>query len=224
MPPLPNVAKVIQLTVKHRYGSDTNVITRFFVRYSGSAPSDVQMAGLTAATVAGWADGLISLCCTDVSLLQVEGVDLSSDSGAAAITADVVDGTRTGSDELFADNCLVAGYAIRRRYRGGHPRGYWPFGLSGDLATAQTWSTGFLADAAAGLGTFFDDVLAGTWTGGGTLTHVNVSFYSGFSVIISPTTGRARNVSTPRNTPAVDLVTAILPRATVGSQRRRLLP
>jgi hypothetical protein len=95
-------------------------------------------------------------------------------------------------------------------------------GVQSDLAGPQLWDAGFLSDVLDGVNGYFDDVEAGGWTGAGTLDQVNVSYYSDFDVVISPTTGRARNVPRPRGTPLVSPITTRAARARIGSQRRRL--
>jgi hypothetical protein len=222
MPALPNVNKVVRVTVQHVYANDLDVISRFFVHYSGSTPDETDILTLADNVIAAWSANLITLCSTSVALATVECVDLSSDTGAGAEAADAVEGTRSG-DFLSANDCAVVGYGIRRRYRGGHPRGYWPFGVEQDLVSPQAWKVDFLADVSEGIGGFFTDVVAGGWGAAGTLLHKNVSYYRDFNVVIDPQTGRARNVPTPRGSAVTDDVVTYLPRARVGSQRRRLL-
>jgi hypothetical protein len=113
-------------------------------------------------------------------------------------------------------------FTIDRRYRGGKPRNFYPYGTASDLQTEQTWTdtalTGFLAQSED-----LYSATAGVSAGGTTLTsRVSVSYYSGFTVVTSPTTGRARNVPTKRSTPLTYAVvnTAVSPY--IGSQRRRI--
>ncbi len=221
MPALPNVTKCVRLSCVHVYGGDTDVVSRFYVAYTGTVPSVGDLQVLVDNTVAAWADVMPGVMTSEVALSRVDGVDLNSATGAEATFADTVDGSRTG-DPLPADASAVTAYHISRRYRGGHARGYWPMGSSTDLASPQTWDAGAITAFQGAIDSFMAAVLAGGWSGAGTLTHVNVSFYEGFTVVTDPVTGRARNRPTPRAVPIKDLVTANLVRTRIGSQRRRL--
>jgi hypothetical protein len=117
--------------------------------------------------------------------------------------------------------CAVASYEISRRYRGGHPRGYWRFGTVTDLTDSRDWSNTAVTAFGSGLNAYFTAIFGDGWTGAGTLSHVNVSFYSGFTVVTNPRTGRASNVPTVRGTPITDAVTSIIIRPNIGTQRRR---
>jgi hypothetical protein len=64
-------------------------------------------------------------------------------------------------------------------------------------------------------------VQAAGWAGAGTLSHVSLSYFSGFTVITSPTTGRARNVPTVRSSPLIDPVVTLKTQTSIGTQRRR---
>jgi hypothetical protein len=220
MPPLPPVSKVIRTALRFDLGDGTPAITRFFTSYSGTAPTNTDLRTLDTAIGAGFNTNLKSLMDSGSALEEISSVDLSSASGAVDIFPDVIGGTR-GSAVIGASSCLVSSYQIARRYRGGHPRGYWPFGIQTDLSDRNTWKGTFTTAALTGLNAFFAAVVAGGWGAAGTLTHVNVAYYQGFTVITNPITGRARNVPNLRGTPLVDTVLAITPRASVGSQRRR---
>jgi len=74
----------------------------------------------------------------------------------------------------------------------------------------------------AALATFNADVPGYVVPGITTLAEVNVSYYAGFT-LHTGTTGRVRNVPTPRAVPLVDPVTSQITRAGIGQVRRRLL-
>jgi hypothetical protein len=117
---------------------------------------------------------------------------------------------------------VVSSYTIQRRYRGGHPRGYWPFGVTTDLQNDVDWTAAFVTACNTGFSTFFTALFAAGWTGAGTLTQVNVSYYDGFTVVVSPTTGRARNVPTLRVSPVQDTILIVACKVSIGTQRRRI--
>jgi hypothetical protein len=156
-----------------------------------------------------------------VTLTQIESEDLTSATGAVDTSVESVVGSRAGS-ALPSSTSLVSSYTIARRYRGGHPRAYWPFGADSDLLSETQWTSAFPTACDTGINAYFAALVAAGWSGAGTLTHVNVSYYEGFTVVTNPITGRARNVPTLRVSPVVDLVTAVHSRSSIGTQRRRL--
>lgn len=204
------------------YGNDTNVISRFFLRYGGSAPTSAQLATFASTLNTAWSTNLKPLCQAQAALRRHDIEDLSSSTAAIGSAASLQGGTRTGT-QLPGSTALVAAYQIARRYRGGHPRGYWPFGAEADLNSPQDWTAAFLTACTTGLNAYFAAAIAGGWTGAGTIDHVNVSYYNGFTVVTNPITGRARNVPKLRTTPVVDTVTNVVARNILGTQRRRAL-
>jgi hypothetical protein len=122
---------------------------------------------------------------------------------------------------LTANDCVLRDLLIARRYRGGKPRQYWPFGVITDLQTAQVWLNAFVTACTTGFTNHTAGMTGLTWPGGQLQTEVNVSYYQGFKVVTSPTTGRARNVPTPRSTPLIDAATGSRINQRIATQRRR---
>lgn len=223
MPALPDVPKVLKIEFVHSYGTDTTVMSRQFWSYSGSAPNSDDLDTFCVNVGGGWDSNCASLSnAAQVALETVTAIDLSSSTGAEGTGAAAFPGTRDGAD-LDAATAMVVAYPISRRYRGGHPRGYWPFGSQPDLATPQTWSSGFVTEVADGIIGMNGNTAASGWGGAGILQQVSVSYYDGFVAVENPLTHRYRNVPTVRVTPLIDVVsTEVIPRTRVGSQRRRL--
>jgi hypothetical protein len=222
LPALPVVPKVIKTDLVGSYGGDTDVVNRFYLQYTGTAPTAGDLDTIANAIGASWDSNIASVCSeTAVALSAVTMTDLSTVTSPSVEQPAVFPGTRTGA-ELPADACFVTGYEITRRYRGGHPRGYWPFGVAADLATAQTWDSGFITAAVDAVAGFFGTIPGLVWTGGGVLSQVSVSYYEGFTAVENPITHRYRNVPNVRVTPLIDAVADIVGRPRVGSQRRRL--
>jgi hypothetical protein len=196
------------------------MVTRFFTSYTGTAPTNADLTTFNASISTAFGTNLKSLLNSGSLLQKIDSIDLSSSSAALAENIVSVAGTR-GAAVLPAATSLVASYHIARRYRGGHCRGYWPFGIQTDLAQQTVWSGAFVTACNTGLAAFFTAVNAAGWAAAGTLTHVNVSYFNGFSVVTNPVTHRARNVPTLRGTPVVDPVVAVQAQQSIGSQRRR---
>lgn len=221
MATLPDASGVIRVDCKLFIGIDANCLTRFFIHYDGSAPSASDLTTLAGAIRTAFNTNLKALVFSSNQLTQVTCTDLTTVSGAVGVDSTAVTGTRAGS-ALPASASTVVSYKISRRFRGGHARGYWPFGVAGDMSGEQNWGSTFTSSVKTGIDAFFTAVLAAGWSGAGAVTHVNVSYYHGSHVVTNPATGRARNVPDLRATPLVGQVIARNVVAGIGSQRRRL--
>lgn len=218
MPPLPAVPNVLRSDTDWKIGGDLNASTKLFWRYSGGPPNATDVQNF-ASTIWSNFSSIMSLCVATVSLEAVKCTDLSSSSGAVGIHAATAPGSRTG-DEGPGSLCVLTNYVITRRYRGGKPRSYWPFGVAQDLSTQQTWDATLLNDVSTALSGLFAAIIGQT-QGTTTITdHVNVSYYAGFHVVTTPS-GRAKNVSNPRPVPIVDPIVSWAASARPASQRRR---
>jgi hypothetical protein len=222
MPALPSPGKVIRIDHIFNLSEDTKAKCHLFYGYTGSSPSVAQLETMATALLGYWTSGTMSgLLANEYSLDQILITDLSSDTGAVASESGPVAGTR-GSTFLPASTSLLTSWSIGRRYRGGHPRTYWPFGIDSDLQDGQTWKDELISSAQ----TAFTDYLAGivdsVWPGGGSLLQVAVSFYQGFRAF-EGSTGRWRNINTPRTVPLVDDVTNFIVQHGIAQLRKRLL-
>jgi hypothetical protein len=157
---------------------------------------------------------------TQVTLTEIDIVDLSTSSGAIGSSTTAHAGSR-GGNMLDASACVIIKKHLSRRYRGGHPRTYLPAGIVSDVATPQTWAGALLASAAGAWVSLMAAIAAHTWSGGTLLNEVNVSYYQGFHNVTLPS-GRQTSRPTLRATPLVDNVASITANPNIGSQRRRL--
>jgi hypothetical protein len=207
--------------LKYTIGEDANALVRFFMKYTGGPPSNADCAALAASIIASWGAHLIGFHTTDRMLDSVSVTDLTSSTAGEATTAAGTAGTE-GGGKLPADVCLLEQLEVGRRFRGGHPRKYWPMGSDTNLADAQKWDATWLGTVLVALDAFYA-AFAGSTFGSTTLVGgVNVSYYSGFTVHTG-TTGRARNISTVRLAPVLDTVLARNVAQGIASQRKRLL-
>ena len=214
MPPLPVVPNVIKLILSSTR-ADSPVENILHMAYSGAVPDSATLESwLTSDFISPWETLVIAEGGTDCTNVSVEAIDLSSDTGGSAFVANTAQGTRTG-DVAPASACVISSWEIDRRYRGGHPRTYWPFGTAGTYETgsAKLWDSGFIADVQTKLETFVAGI-QGTTTSGTTFTTlVNVSYVD-----------KNLNPTPPyrRTTPQVDAITSLIARQRICSQRRRL--
>lgn len=220
MPALPNVNKVLRTALRHSFNEgDTDVIVRYFTQYSGTAPSDGDLDTFCSTLVGVWETDIEPLCTSAVTLIGVTCEDLTSATAAVGSTTSAGVGTRSGG-VLGAGTAGVISLLIPRRYRGGHPRNYWPVGSDTDLADRSQWTSGFLTAFLDGVVAYFAGVAASGWSGAGTLEGVNVSYFEGFTPHEYPS-GRYRNIPNLRVTPVVDVVSGYRVNPQLCSQRRR---
>jgi hypothetical protein len=222
MPTLPDAPNILALSLGFTVGADGTVHSRTFWKYAGGPPSATDLTTMATAALGHAAGGFAPLMAGSVAVDSAMLQDLASHSGASGIDSAQTTGGRGGS-ELPAGVCCDVQYIIGRRYRGGKPRSYYPFGVEGDLATASRWAPAFTAAVTAAVDTFKTDMLT-VAAGGTTITdHMSLSYYSGFTVVTNPVTGRARNVPTKRAAPLQDRVVSNFVSLVPGSQRRRYL-
>lgn len=219
--PLPAVPAVLRCALSGVIGTGYVFLTRFYVGYSGTAPTNAELTTWNGVVGTAYGTYLKALVDTNNELTQIETTDLSSATAAAATTAEAITGTRSGTDAT-ADMCVVTSYRIARRYRGGHPRGYWPMGTMTDVAGPGTWSGSFITSVNSNMANFMNAICTAPWSGGGTLGQENVSYYEGFTATPYPPSGRYKNVAKLRaGGPLTDPITSIVAQTSIGSQRRR---
>ena len=183
--------------------------------YTGVTPdATTLLTWLTSDVQAPWETLLEAEGSTDLSAVSIEAQDLGSPTGGSATVTPTAVGVRTG-DFAPASACVVCSWEINRRYRGGHPRTYFPFGTAGtyESGSAKLWDTGFIAACQTAIGTF-KSAIEGTSTAGTDFTTlVSVSYYD-----------RVINPVAPyrRTTPVVDPVVALTVKQRICTQRRRL--
>lgn len=218
MPALPPVPNVLRVDVEWLVGGDSTITTKLYFRYSGGPPTSTDCQNF-ASTIWSNMSSIRDLWPPSHTLEGVKVTDLSSASGGVGIHAETAVGSRTGISGS-GGLALLTNYVINRRYRGGKPRSYWPFGTATDLSTPQAWDGTMMSDVATSLSSFFASTI-GEVQGTTTITdHVNVSYYEGFHVITTPS-GRMKNVSNVRSVPVVDTVVTWAASVRPASQRRR---
>lgn len=221
MPALPSVPGVVRIDLTYTRGGDPHLTNRTFWRYTGGAPSNSDMDALATDLAGLWSAAFAGLCSTDVTFTNVKCTDLSSPSGGQGSAAVSHDGTRGGAT-LSVNDCVVINFQIARRYRGGKPKTFNPFGVSTDMVNDRTWGSIFLIEVNEAWALWQSDIggaVVGTTTMG---AQCNVSYYHGFASVQNPVTLRWRNIPTPRTAPDVDTIASFSANAIIGSQRRRL--
>lgn len=220
MPALPSVSKVLKTIIKYSSSEAAqDILNILFLAYAGTAPTDAQLVTLAGDILTLIGSDLVTMYPSVLSNNEVSLEDLSSDTAATGFNTGTNTGTRSGAP-LGAGTALVIGAPIARRYRGGHPRSYLPWGTAADLTTQDQWGTTEQAAFLAAWVDFIGGLSSLVWSGGVSLTHVNVSYYQGFTPHVYPS-GRYRNVPNLRVTPVVDPVIEYVCNPRTASQRRR---
>lgn len=220
MPALPPAPLTLKVSLGFTLPGDANAMVRFFESYTGTPPTAAQAATFAAATGVAFGTRFDAYMPVGTSQTSVTVEDLNTNTGAVGVDATQHAGTRMGG-VLAPGTALMIQYLIARRYRGGKPKSFFPFGVSSDIAAGGGWAGAITTPAATAIVAFYSDVAGLGWTGSGTLSHTNVSYYSGFTVVTNPITHRARNVPTPRGAPVIDQVIAYAVEPGIASQRRR---
>lgn len=221
MPALPSPGKVFRVTHHYQLDEDLHAVSRLYFSYTGTPPAPFALDSLATTLYGDWIDNTGSLLAAVNKQLSLEIDDLSSSSGDVGLYATTNNGSRSGA-RTPASAAVLASYPVRRKYRGGHGRGYWPWGVAGDLQDDQTWTSAFVTACNTGLGNYLSAAIGHIGATYGTVSQVVVSWHQGNTVFTGPT-GRARNISQVRSTPVVDPVSAFTIKTGVAQQRRRLL-
>lgn len=194
---------------------------RFYLTYSGSAPTPANCVTLAGDISSAWAAHLASQVDNHISLNEVDVLDLGSASGASGQDTTSHAGTG-GVSALPANVAINVEFNIARRYRGGKPRMYLPGGLSGELQDDAHWTSVFVGQVNTAVAAFFAALNALTIGSMGTLQHSNISYFHGHNTSQPPWRGPGyKYPPLYRTTPVVDPVEGYACKALVGSQRRR---
>jgi hypothetical protein len=220
---LPPVNKVCRIDLHHKIGNDTNVMNRFFLRYSGTlSQGDAQTWVGTIRSQYQAAGHPLALMTQDVFLNRTVLTDLSSNTSPQAEDDNIPQGPLS-PPAVPAAVAMVIKFRIARRYRGGHNRIYVPGLPAVSLTSPNTWSNSSLTNMVGAWQAFVLACETGAPVAAGTIDQVTVSYFQGFTNVTFPS-GRTRPVPKLRTTPpVVDSVIAINGNGKTGSQRRRNL-
>jgi hypothetical protein len=153
------------------------------------------------------------------ALTQVDVLDIATTAGASGIWSGNNPGTDTGTS-LPSQVATNVEFKISRRYRGGKPRMFLPSATLGNEVDAGHWSTSYVTQVNTQCTAFFAAIAALSVGAVGSLTHINLSYYSGFTNITN-SSGRERAVPKYRATALVDHVTGYNTKLLMSSQKRR---
>lgn len=216
MPARPLVPAVVQVLWKGYASDSVPWLNKFFVRYTGAAPTAADLDTYALNVMGDLVTNLTPLQSSAVALTEVEATDLASSTGAVGVFSATTAGTRTGTYNPNSA-AVLASWHVARHYRGGHPRTYVIAGSDTDIDTGTLWNAGFTTAVHTALLAMVTSMLtaAGAFTPS---AHVNVSYFGGAPT--DPITHK----SIPRVSPQVDVISpsGVTVSLKIASQRRRL--
>lgn len=204
MPPLPPAAQIVLVRIKGVFGTQPwNVIQH--LQYTGPAPTVADLQTVATSVNSAFNTNYASLMPVGVSVTGIDLADLTNPAAAAASVSTTVTGTRAGTI-MPASTCIVVSWIINVRYRGGHPRSYYPFGVAADTQSVRAWTTAFVTS----------------------VNNASTAYRTALNAIsVSGTTYKMAVVSyvhnnAPRPTPVPFTVQSNVTHARIDTQRRRL--
>ena len=220
MPALPPAANHTKVIVTEAHQEDAHVQNSFYLNVPGgysAADANALAQDIFNEWGATFMPAKVNVCTLD----SVEVVDLTSNTGAVGFHTGTVNGGNV-SAPLPAATAAIFEFHIARRYRGGKPKLFMSgYGIN-QITDAQSWVAGFTAARVGEWVAFIAALIAGAPAGATPIGQANVSYFQGFNVVISPTTGRARNVPKLRvGGPVFDPIESITVKPTFGFQKRR---
>lgn len=220
MPPLPAAPHCASLDTHFTIGDDTHALSRIYLQFPNDPGTpDLQSLANAAGATFGTA-GLQNEMAGTVTVTSFVATSLVNPTLPQGINGVSLAGTEVRGGNLPAETCAVIAYSVARRYRGGHPRGYWPFGQAPDMQSPQLWSTTFRDALQTAFRTWINDICGTTYVAGAPI-HVNVSYYSGSTWHQKPN-GNWIRIATRRGAPLIEPVVSQNVRLRIGSQRRRM--
>lgn len=216
--PLPDVS-TIKVRLVYTTAAVADASTRLFFSYAGSAPSADNCVTLAGDIKDAWVAQLASLVTSNFALVEVDVLDIATDSGNFGSWEGSELGTR-GGGEAPIQCALGIEYNIPRRYRGGKPRCYLPAGTLSDLDGVAQWTADFITEVETAFPAFISAVEALSVGAVGALAHINLSYYKGFTNITN-SSGRERAVPKYRDTALSDIIDGYAPKKIISSQKRR---
>lgn len=208
MPALPPANGVARVRLEGTLNG-TPAGNRIYLGVSSTYPfTNAQCFALAEQVFDEWKTQMAAFAMPNYEFVQAVVEDLST--GSAAVgesTGAAAPGGRSGT-ELASNAAVVINFEIPARYRGGHPRVMLPPLAQGDMVSSNSWSVGIIEAETAAWQTFIGNVVGSSAAAAmGITLQCSVSYF----------TARA-----PRITPVTYPVTSYVPRAKIGTMKRRL--
>lgn len=222
MPALPDHPGILKVETFFTVGADMNVRARQYYLYTGTPPSNATCVTIATDANTLAVTNLVPLLANENNLEGVKVTDLTTPASGVGEYLTPTPGSRGSGDPLAAEVAVLHNHGITRRYRGGKPRNYWPFGIGADLTSPSAWASGSIIAFEAGLNAYILGIQAISVAGCVVGAGVSVSNYSGFSTTGPDLEGRFHYPPKVRAAAiAPDLIVLYAVNPKPGSQRRR---
>jgi hypothetical protein len=193
-----------------------NVSWAHFFAYGGTAPTVAQLntwCGSIADTSGHpYKFYINSFFSHDFTLTEIDCIDLASVSGAVGAATYSVPGGDTFPAPTNAASVLT-NWKIARRYRGGHPKTFWPPFGDDHITDARNWQAAQITSFASVLFPYLAAVEALGPVGSAPFSSVSISY---FDKALVPTPPHVRP------TPIIDSIIGENTGTLIATQRRRL--
>lgn len=216
--PLPEIP-CVRVRLDYTDNAGTLAGSRFYLSYSGAAPTGGNCTTLAGDIAAAWDTHLAASVNEGIALTEVDVLDIATETGLSGQWSGSNAGTDS-SNQLPSQCAVNIEFNIARRYRGGKPRMFLPPAGNDALATADKFTNTYIDSVNTAMVAFIGEIAALSIGSVGTLAHVNLSYYKGFTNITN-SSGRERAVPTYRSVALADSVLGYATKAVIGSQRRR---
>lgn len=193
--------------------------SRFYLSYSGGAPTTANCDTLAGDVAAAWNTNIAAMIDSSFALTEVDVLDIATDSGNSGTWTGSHSGGEGGTS-LPAQSAINVEFDIGRRYRGGKPRMFLPPSVTSTQLDAGHWNSTLIDNSNTNVAAFMAQIAALDIGSLGTLAHVNLSYYKGFTNVTN-SSGRTRAAPTYRAAALVDPVTGYATKGLIGSQKRR---
>jgi hypothetical protein len=111
-------------------------------KYAGTQPTNTTLNTICNSWATAWNAHMAPVHFTDVTLSTVECWDLTSpDAGYGTQPGLSFVGSLPSGTSLPANIAAVVSWKVSYRWRGGHPRTYWPAGSTASVLNARTWTS-----------------------------------------------------------------------------------
>lgn len=147
MPPLPPVPQVLKIQILGT-NEGQNWANVFHAKYTGGPPTAAECAALADDFLGNYASNVMPHVGEAWVLQECKVTDLTSDTSNAGEATGSTAGSLIGPTWSAQVACCVS-WPIARRYRGGHPRTYFPPGLETDSLDTSHWKPAYLANIQA---------------------------------------------------------------------------
>lgn len=223
MAPLPAVPNVIEVKIGWTVGEDIRAATKLHFHTPVASPTAADLQTLANAIGALGNGNFDNGYSSSVKRTSVTCTELGSGNQFQGVWTGSVTGGRTGA-YLPASTAVLVNFKIGRRYRGGKPRIYLPWGTVTDLTDPQQLLQASATDMQTKFQTWLTGVLAAT---GGAITldrQVSISYYGGAAPLLAQhKNGETLWTSQKRATPVVDNVLGLTIAPRLATQRRRMM-